>query len=110
MATAAYTSSYSAARDADQRDDGRSHPTLTTRPMPAERAAASTPSTGRPRMSMCVWLSRPPGAGSASAPEPGEPELGTPGPFGLLIAFKPGDFLINHGPVSYTHLTLPTIY
>src|ERR1017187_691350 len=96
MATAAYTSSYSAAQDADQREDGRSHPTLTTRRMPAERAAASTPSTGRPIMSMCVWPSRPPGSGSGSVPEPGEADMGTTEPFGLTIAFKSGYFLINH--------------
>ena len=65
IATAAYTSAYSSAQDTDQRDDGRSHPTLTTRPMPAARAAASTPSTGSPMMSMCVWLSKPPGSGQA---------------------------------------------
>ena len=29
MAMAAYTSAYSAAADTDQREDGRSHPTLT---------------------------------------------------------------------------------
>ena len=66
-----------------------SHPTLTTREMPADRAAASTPSTGSPMMSMCVWASKRTG-GKAGDPS------GTTGPFGLLITGEPGDFLVNH--------------
>src|ERR1700758_2411759 len=63
-------------------------PTLTTREMPADRAAASTPSTGSPMMSMCVWASNAPGEGRRSS--------GTTGPFGLLITGEPGDFLVDY--------------
>src|SRR5208282_3456554 len=50
IATAAYTSSYSAAHAADQREDSRVVPTVMTRAIPAARAAASTAVTsgGRP--------------------------------------------------------------
>ena len=57
MATAAYTSSCSAAHRADQREDSRVVPTVTTRAIPAARAAASTPETGSWIMSRWVWLS-----------------------------------------------------
>ena len=54
------------AADTDQREDGRSHPTFTTRRIPAARAAASTPSSGSPRMSMWVCASKPPGSGGVT--------------------------------------------
>src|SRR5580700_9955649 len=126
MATAAYTSAYSAAADTDHREDGRSHPTFTTRPMPRARAASSTPSTGSPRMSMCVCASKPPGSGRAAASRGDDPlrHGGLPPPispwpyppvppsesaeptgegmlsFGLLIFREPGDFLVHHGLVQ----------
>src|ERR1700733_13897553 len=106
MAPAAYTSAYSAAADTDHWEDGRSHPTFTTRPMPSARAASSTPSTGSPRMSMCVCASRPPGSGSAVSsrgddpPESAEPKGEGTLPFGLVIGREPGNFLVNHGLVQ----------
>ncbi len=51
IATAAYTSSCSAAHAADQREDSRVVPTVTIRAIPAARAAATTPATGRSIMS-----------------------------------------------------------
>src|ERR1700722_3972565 len=67
------TSAYSAAADTDHREDGMSHPTFTTRPMPRARAASSTPSTGSPSMSMCVCASKPPGSGRAAASRGDDP-------------------------------------
>src|SRR5450755_3940341 len=69
IATAANTLSYSAAHRADQRDDSRSTPTVMTRSIPAACAAASTPGTGSPMMSRCVWPSNSAGPGG-DPPEP----------------------------------------
>src|ERR1700747_153855 len=101
MATAAYTSAYSAAADTDQREDGRSHPTLTTRWIPTACAAASTPSTGSPRMSMWLCASKPPGSGSAAPSGSAGGSGEAPPPFGLLIGAEPGDFLVNHGLIHH---------
>src|SRR5208283_3824113 len=74
----AYTSSYSAAHAADQREDSRVVPTVTTRAIPAARAAASTAVTSGGRPPQTPLGSCPGGCGCrapAWAGQTGEPGL-----------------------------------